>query len=429
MLLITLILLEFSAYFLWSPLVGKDFDKAALQQEYSERLAQLEQKLHPAAEQANTLYQFHPYVGYTGRPGAHPWGEERPAFNTYGLLSLPAHPYPYKKQGDEFVVAILGGSVADIFANLGEKYVQKHLREAFGIEKQIVLLNLATGGYKQPQQLFQLQFALLSGFEIDAVLNLDGFNDLVLAEHNQKAGVNALYPSNYHLGLMSKLSSVPDPDTFQAMADYYQLFRQEASVLNSLSKGLLRHSALASLVGEIWLKRQHQQIASTEYQLSAQAQRSLDSSFQGPPNQIQSREEIIKVWQQASRLIYQIAKAQGWTYVHALQPNQYVEDSKPLTAHEQQVAYNLQHPWSQIAQEGYAALQQGGAELAAEGLPFYDVTDVFADNHENLYTDDCCHFGERGNEILAERLVEILLMESKRQQPQLPQLPPERGEN
>ncbi len=113
------------------------------------------------------------------------------------MASVSKRNYPYKKKPDEFVVAVLGGSVAEIFANTGEKYINHYMKSLYGINKNIILINLATGGYKQPQQLFHLQYAVLSGFEFDAVLNIDGFNDLVLASVNLDQGVHPVFPSGY----------------------------------------------------------------------------------------------------------------------------------------------------------------------------------------------------------------------------------------
>lgn len=413
--LITLVLLEFSSWLLFSAFSGQDYDRAALREQRAARLEALDKVLNPPPGTARALYQFHPYLGYNGRPGAHPWGEQQPPFNAYGMSSLAAHPYPYKKQNDEFVVAVLGGSVADLFANLGEKYVRRIAREQFGLQHPIVLLNLATGGYKQPQQLFHLQFALLAGFEIDAVLNLDGFNDLVLARQNLASGINPLYPSGHHMGLMSKLSGIPDRASIAAMAEYYALHEKEAAWLGLLQDGPLAYSVFAALLGDLASKRSRAQISQLEYRLTEQAQQGLDSAFLGPPLPEADLQTPIQVWQRASRLLYATAKANGLVYLHALQPNQYLEGSKPLSEQEKQSAYNPAHPWGKIVRAAYPALRAAGAELRAEGVPFYDLTQVFAEHPETVYTDDCCHFGDRGNEILAQALLPLMLQEHDKQ--------------
>ncbi len=156
----TLILLEVSSFFLFQSLTEKEFTYATLQNERLARIAAIQKRLQTT--QSQELYNFHPYLGYVDRPGAYPWGEGYPPFNEYGMLSITKHPYPYKKGNNEFVIAVVGGSVADIFANKVEEFLNQYLRKSFGFDKKLVLVNLATGGYKQPQQLFHVQYALLS---------------------------------------------------------------------------------------------------------------------------------------------------------------------------------------------------------------------------------------------------------------------------
>ena len=44
--------------------------------------------------------------------------------------------------------------------------------------QEIVLLNTAVGGYKQPQPLMVVSYLLALGAHFDAVINIDGFNDV-----------------------------------------------------------------------------------------------------------------------------------------------------------------------------------------------------------------------------------------------------------
>ena len=42
------------------------------------------------------------------------------------------------------------------------------------------------------------------------------------------------------------------------------------------------------------------------------------------------------------------------------------------------------------------------------GVRFADLTLVFADVQETVYADDCCHFNERGCELIARALARAL---------------------
>jgi hypothetical protein len=54
---------------------------------------------------------------------------------------------------------------------------------------------------------------------------------------------------------------------------------------------------------------------------------------------------------------------------------------------------------------GYPKLRQLGRELRREGVAFFDMTQVFKKNEEDLYMDACCHFNRRGNVILARAML------------------------
>ncbi|MCF8057468.1 MAG: hypothetical protein K9K37_12635 [Desulfocapsa sp.] len=221
-LLIVLVFLETVSYFSFQRLTDKKFSFSTINDDRESRIGFIKTKLG-ADVKSQALFVFHPYLGYVGQAGAYPWSKEVPPFNQFGMLSVAGHSYPYKKADDEYVVAIVGGSVAEIFANQAEVSMDQYLRDRLGFKKKLVLINLATGGYKQPQQLFHLQYALLSGFEFDAVLNIDGFNELVLASENISNEINPIFPSGYPFGIIAKSHS--SSIDFQTSKQYYQYYR------------------------------------------------------------------------------------------------------------------------------------------------------------------------------------------------------------
>src|SRR5690606_22799374 len=113
---------------------------------------------------------------------------------------------------------------------------------------------------------------------------------------------------------------------------------------------------------------------------------------------------IAAVWARSSLEMWHLCRGLGITYLHALQPNQYVAGSKPMGDAERAVAWRDDSPFRAGVEGGYPALRAAGAALAAQGLPFADLTDVFADVREPVYIDDCCHLGPRGNALLGAAL-------------------------
>ena len=150
---VTLLLLEIASWTVFPRLTGKQLDFVRLTRQRLERIQTLEEQL----DRQKGRYTLHPYLGYSGRPDAPIGPREVPVFNSYGLWRQPGRPFPYKRKENEFVIAVLGGSVAQGFVVMGgEEALQDHLAQANDLfsRKKVVLLPLATGGYKQPQGLF-----------------------------------------------------------------------------------------------------------------------------------------------------------------------------------------------------------------------------------------------------------------------------------
>ncbi len=101
-----------------------------------------------------------------------------------------------------------------------------------------------------------------------------------------------------------------------------------------------------------------------------------------------------------------LATANGSSYLHFLQPNQYLKGSKPLHAEEIDKAYNEENRYRRGVELGYPKLIELGKELRREGVHFYDLTMIFADHDESLYVDDCCHLGKEGYGIIASFIAE-----------------------
>jgi hypothetical protein len=412
----TLSLLEMVSYFSFPLLTGKKFSYSAVRDEQLSRIDFIKKKLGTDVE-SQALYVFHPYLGYVGRYGSHPWPKEKHAFNQYGMLSLAEHPYPYKKAEDEYVVAVLGGSVAEIFANQAESSMNQFLRSRLGFKKKLVLINLATGGYKQPQQLFHLQYALLSGFEFDAVLNIDGFNDLVLAVENMSDGINPIFPSGYRFGLVAKnQGNSIDFQTSEQFYKYYRLYNRELKLLSLICSSSLRHSVFLNLTAELWTKQNIRKVKKASYDLTVKTLETITDEFRGPD--LMNREDspykmVTDVWYKSSEMLHAICQKNNLLYLHILQPNQYVEGSKPLSEKEKEIAIDPDSVWGKIAKEGYADLISMGDKLRSAGVPFYDLSMIFKDYKGTLYVDSCCHFGVEGNVLMGRKIANILVEETQ----------------
>ncbi len=111
-------------------------------------------------------------------------------------------------------------------------------------------------------------------------------------------------------------------------------------------------------------------------------------------------EDIAAEWTAASLLMHDMLSARGVPYLHVLQPNQYFT-SRAFSSEEARVALNDATPFKQSVSLGYPVLERATAALTA-GEQFLDGTTAFDRERAAVYEDDCCHYTDRGYEILAE---------------------------
>src|SRR5438105_4905013 len=117
---------------------------------------------------------LHPYIGFTLDPASAPFPVDE--------FGFPNDLSPLSKAGPGALrVGVTGGSVAMfLVVNYGH-ILRDEIAVRFGRPAQTIeLVNLAQGGYKQPQQLMTLNFLLMLGAKFDYLINLDGFNELAL---------------------------------------------------------------------------------------------------------------------------------------------------------------------------------------------------------------------------------------------------------
>ena len=176
-------LLEAGARFVVPALRGPELAPRALR----------EQLVRTAALEAPTLrqgqapgwsrhYLLHPYLGFVRDPEAPrqlAGGLTAPGeVNAWGFFG----PDPVQPESDAVdTVVLLGGSVAmELHLFAGDV-----LRDAIAARpelagREVRVVSLALEGMKQPQQALALQYVLALGGDVDHVVNLDGFNEVVL---------------------------------------------------------------------------------------------------------------------------------------------------------------------------------------------------------------------------------------------------------
>jgi len=407
-LIFALLLFEIITFIYIRKTSNKEIKKNYINEENKKRIKFLENNKFHSFE-ATGLYEVNPYVGYIGKKGMYPWGENTSSFNDYGMLNINGVKYPSKKSDDYLLIGVLGGSFAEIFANTMNDYCNDYIRDKFENPKKIKFVNLATGGYKQPQQLNILILSMLYGFEFDFILNIDGFNDLALSTYNNRNNVHPVYPSIHHYNLLQKsLKSFPIRENCKLIYDLYSNRANELQVLKLLDSLNLFNSNAINFTS-LTISKYYQKIFKNKYnKLTIETSSKVAN---GPPFYVNDIDYIVDVWFDSSELINTICESKDLHYIHILQPNQYLLGSKKLSDYELKNCFNKENKWGQTIGQYYHKLIDRNCDYKNANINFHDFTDIFNSEERTVYTDDCCHVNTYGNQIFSQKIIDILIKE------------------
>jgi hypothetical protein len=319
-------------------------------------------------------YEEHPYFGYFD-----------PTTSAERLRVLER-----KNEGD-YVIAILGGSVAEIFGNFlseNPEYLALLRQSVPEIgSKNIRVVNLALGGYKQPQQFFIASFYL---DRIDLLINLDGYNEMMSQDYWP------LFPTEFPKLSLKFYGGGAIAKLWSAVGNLLKWTYRAINFTPVQVRGL-RHSNTYFLFWEGSHRILYRMIVFVNDRFLA-ATVGAGSGWHLDKN--------LAIWKKYTVMESRLAGSYHKPAVFFLQPNQYLRDSKPLSLEERTNAFD---PSMADAKNNALRLaQEAVTDISSEGVKIYDLTGVFAGTRETLYTDPCCHFNRRGNEIVAKTMIGII---------------------
>ena len=370
-----------------------------------------EEDLSPWMLQMRQRDAVHPYLGYVSDPGTHPsagTGAYDPASANLGFVRN-VHPVLQRASPDTLVVAVTGGSFAQQIGVRGRLELEERLAAIPRFSgREIRILSLAIGGYKQPQQLLAVEYLLLLGGHLDLVVNIDGFNEVTLPlKDNLPQGVFPIYPRSWSFRMRGL---EPEERRLRGMITYLDALRGDVAA--RFSAAPQRYSMTAALVWRLTDRILAGRAASAEAELLEMDASGRDYQSHGPRFELASedeaRAELVRIWRVSSLQLARIAHANGAGYLHVLQPNQYDPGSKSLTRRERAVAVDPDAPFAASVPAGYPLLRAAAEDLRAVGVPVLDLTGVFADVREAIYIDDCCHVNDLGIAMVADRIAEAV---------------------
>lgn len=357
---------------------------------------------------------LHPYLGYVRNPLKIPRHFKRrhpdASINGVGFFG----PSPLAAKDDDVArVVITGGSVAEELFVYGGELLAHDLEASGAFEgRSVEVVSLAMAGFKQPQQLIAVSYLLLLGAQFDAVVNLDGFNEVVLPSTDLvPLNVAPSYPFRWN----ALAIDTSDTQTALAVARIGESMTELETWRGFFSSFPLRHSAFALASWHAVKTRLDGEVTGLEVELRKRLAASLENrpNMRGPPAHFESNEALfensVEIWRRASIQLWQLCQSHDVAYLHVLQPNQYVAGSKPFTPSERKVALrSSRNPTRLAAEAGYAQMIAAGASLIAMGLPFLDITDIFEHVEKPIYRDHCCHYHKLGYSMIASRIAQEL---------------------
>jgi hypothetical protein len=371
--------------------------------------------INQARLQEGIIERLHPVFGYSMTPRMpfkFDFSEVVHKTNNYGFVSQ--YEYPIKRNQNQFIVGVLGGSVANNYA-VYENEVEilaKILKEKVPslANKEIIVLPLAMGGYKQPQQLMILNYFLSIGQDLDLVINIDGFNDVAIATMNYRQGIEPTIPSIQHLQSLQSAISNLSLEELTTIAKINQTKTELKNTLENLDQCWLASCYTFHFIKTQSLAKTYQNEIYKFKQISEinQAKETDPLLLLTPKNYSLTDnnfiDKIVKTWYRSSVQINEVLAAKNIPYFHIIQPNQYYKTQRVFSAEEKKIAMIKDSPYIEGVTKGYPILLSKIKELQQENVQIFDGTQMFDQVPEIVYFDNCCHYNQKGMEIFSEEI-------------------------
>lgn len=355
----------------------------------------------------------HPYTGYVYDP--HYW------LGTKVHSGLPISDWGYvddkspvqSADPGKVIIGVFGGSVAlSAFQSSIDEFREALHRSPKYADKELVVVRLALGGYKQPQHLATMSYLLAIGAHFDIVILVDGYNEAVLpVTRNLTALMSPYFPVNWYASVMRQVTT--EEAVVSGKLAYLRQIQEIVST--KVSNSFLSYSAtlvLVSKVGQAILEAKIRGLAQAKGIL--EQERNNSELFLGFPREQREADDSIYQkladnWYNSSHQMYSIAQGEGARYFHFLQPNQYVPGSKPISSDEQLVAYTDADERGELIARIYPMLRERGQLLRDGGVNFSDLTEIFSKVEAPLYIDNCCHINKFGNDMLVREIAQVMI--------------------
>jgi len=325
----------------------------------------------------------HPYFGYTF---SH---EDRIAGVKLARIQ--------KKENKPLIIGIFGGSVAQSFVeSKGSQFLLAGLKEKVPElkDKDLQIVNFAVGAHKQPQAFHMMMFYLEY---VDYIINIEGWNEILPRSFHE---VDDKFDMNVNDGL---------PAFSEFLFDYNQktlielgkvtFINDLKSKVSDLRSGpILSFSSSFKLVEEVLRKislKLHPEVTLKTVAFNISKEKTEYSRSEAGKR--------VERWYKYALSQHLISNPLGKTSVTFIQPNHHNKGSKKIDKDENYVEHLANY-----ATGAYRELEEKVALLQEKQFHVYSLSHIFKNIEGKIYI-DTEHMNSRGNQIMAEEILRILV--------------------
>ena len=316
-------------------------------------------------------------------------------------------PKPIRKDNKrQYTILVLGGSSALDIPEPLEKYL--NVKNPFPDISRFVVYNGAHHGCHSTQDKNVLVHYLSNGSEIDMVVCIEGFNNLIRPLENYAYGLPPNYTGWYWI--VGNRLEYGSPTRYY-LAKYLSEVAKKPLIKRLKTFQMLLTGAINALMRSYHL----------------QGMEAVQDKISSIPDK--EKIEVLRTgssfYEDDIRFMDAVALLQGVRAIFVLHPIMGFE-RKEMTAYEKEFLknrpmYDFQLAPLSVWVEGYRSLQASGEELKKAGVDYLDYTAIFRDTEGNPYR-DLMHMNELGWNDMAEKLADDIIRTLKRERPAKPDL-------
>lgn len=342
----------------------------------------------------NSHYIAHPILSYVSNS---------PESNNMGFFSK--YDYPYERKKNDFVIGVFGGSLADIMSGQFDSLkMADYFKEKITLlkNKNVVILSFASGCAKQP-----IHFQRFSRFasDIDLAINIDGINELVFNAKGADITTPCMTETLYYNSVYQK-----DFDPILNTVVFYTT----ALKTRMLQNILFEKSALFLITTNFVIKLKEKTETALQNNIHDKIENSKSKLF--PFDTKDDKRDLyllgVENWAKYNKLQFAVSQELKVPILFVLAPNILFKNTKPLSAVEESFMQGNGKVWAARSVEASRVHSKLQNELNSLKLKnqnnFIDLSGIFKNETQTLYTDAQGHCNEQGNRIVWENVINKL---------------------